>query len=147
MSETLFIAHSVYLTPEERKLLTKGPATIETVGMSVPISTRDFNKKITEVFVRYLITTETNEDAKNIELMPDGYKISFPHHTEFVSIANLEDGGVEWLNLTLESEVQRKGIPYTLIHQIVFKDVSEQERTTVCDLLAQNLELQSKKKK
>jgi len=144
MSETIFISHSVYLTPEERKILTQGPATIETVGISVPASTKDLNKKLTEVFVRYLITTEITDDKKSIELMPDGYKISFPHYNDFKSVADIEEGGVQWLMLTLETEVERKGVPYTLIHQIVFKDTSSQERTMFCEQLGEFLK--SKKK-
>jgi hypothetical protein len=142
MSETLFISHSVYLTPEERKILATQPTTIETVGMSVPANPKDLNMKLTEVFVRYLITTETSD--KSIELMPDGYKISFPHHTELKPILNLNEGGSEWLLLQLESEVERKGIPLSLHHQIIFKDVSVQERTTICEQLGHFL--QSKKK-
>ncbi len=135
MSETLFVSHSVYLTPQERKLLTSGPTTIETIGITTP-SNKDLNEKLTEVFVRYLITTEIAGKDKEIELMPDGYKISFPHYTDFKPIANMIEGGSEWLLLNLVSEVDRKGIPLTIYHQIIFMDVSVQERTTVSEHLA-----------
>ncbi len=136
MSEVLFVSHSVYLTPQERKLLTSGPVTIETIGISTPNNFKDLNQKLTEVFVRYFITTEVSGKNKEIELMPDGYKISFPHYTDFKPIANMIEGGSEWLMLNLVSEIDRKGIPLTIYHQIVFMDVSVQERTTVSEHLA-----------
>lgn len=144
MSETLIISHSVYLTPEERKILTREPTTIETVGISVPANTKDLTKKLTEVFVRYLITTEATES--DIELMPDGYRISFSHKMALKTIAHHEEGGADWLMFTLEKDIDHKGQPYHLIHQIILKDVSAQERTTVCDQLGHFLMEQPPKK-
>ena len=135
MNETLFISHSVYLTPEERKLLASQPTTLETVGISTPTNPKDLNKKLTEVFVRYLICTEIATDNKDIELMPDGYKISFPHYNDFKPILNMHEEGSEWLMLHLENDIEHKGTKYHLHHQIIFKDVSVQERTTVCEQL------------
>jgi len=76
MNETIFVSHSVYLTPEERKLISSEPATIQTVGTSVPVYVKAHKTPLTEVFIRYVVSSEENIEKPQIELMPDGYKIS-----------------------------------------------------------------------
>src|SRR5579872_7457933 len=106
MKDVFFISHSIYLTTEEIKFLTEKSTTIETVGIVVIANPKDIGNKLAEVFVRYLITNEIIDD-KNIEPMPDGYKISLPH-IKFKPIADSN-----WLMINLESS--------NIIHQVIFK--------------------------
>lgn len=114
----LFINHTIYLTPEERKLLGSGPAVIEVIGVS-GIQER-------EVFVRYFITNEC--DSLKIEPMPDGYKLGFPSFQSCASLKNIKDGGSAWLHFNIVSQ--------DIIHQIILRDIFSLEQSTVCDQLA-----------
>jgi len=139
MSESMFVSHCVYLTPEERKILAKEPTTIETFGISVPMHTKEFDKALTEVFVKYLISTEI-EGSNQIELMSDGYKISFPDFNNCQSIRDINEGCSDWLMLNVMNKIN----DVVVHHQVIFKDVSHLERTTVCSQLSGFLKSQKK---
>jgi hypothetical protein len=132
----LYISHSIYLLPEERNLLSKVRTSIHTVGFSVPSNTKDLKTPLTEVFVKYIISTESTKRYPQIELIPEGYKITLDDLDDFTQVKEEENPS---LFMTMKNAITKDGVVYPVRHQISIKDVSALERTTVCEQLARFL--------
>jgi len=50
-------------------------------------------------------------------------------------INNIKDGGSEYMLLKIQNVISKNGIDYDVNHQIIIKDVSTLERTTLCEQL------------
>lgn len=119
--ENLFIAHSIFLTREERYALADGKKTIETVGISVP-TWSDKSEISKEVLCRYLVTNEIESESV-VESMPDGYKIYIKDISKCQKLKDIKDEGSEWLSLKEERN--------HTFHQIVIQKIEDLERTSI----------------
>jgi len=116
--KNLFISHSVFLTPKERRSLSNKGTTIETVGISVPGSAT--SQEIQEIFYKYYITNEPM--GKFIDTTPDGYKIYIAHN-KCNKLLDIREGGSEWMLLKIEEQ--------DMHHQVIIADISILENSTI----------------
>ncbi len=134
----LFISHSIYLTPQERNALVKGPHSLETVGVSVAVRTDKTQEALTEVFCKYVVTNDL-KDKSQVELIPEGYKLHIDGFGNCAKLADVPDGGVGSLMLRAEGPLTIDGEEVDAVHQIVIKDVTDLQRSTLCNELAKAL--------
>jgi hypothetical protein len=138
MSNILFISHSVYLTPDERKMLGSGPSIIETQGISAAVTDKGDHISLREVLCKYTITN-IDKPLADVELMTDGFKIYTGDFKKCKTILDTPEGS-KWLHLRVNGEIMHEGVLYSTYHQIVFNDVTALERSMNLDALAKCLE-------
>lgn len=138
MSNVLFVSHSIYLSPEERKMLGSGPAIVEAKGISAAVTDKGDHVELTEVICHYHVSNIDKQEAA-VEVSPDGFKV---YTGDFSKCSGLLDTpeGAAWLSLRATNTLKFKGTEYLAYHQIVFKDSSSLEDSAVLDSLSTALQ-------
>lgn len=115
----IVISHSIFLTKIELNNLSNEKTTIETVGISVPVVSGNYEKQ-TEVFCRYILTNEIT--GPEVEIMEDGYKLYITDK-------------IKELYYEVETPISLNEKRLLALHQISIHDTNYLEQSTVCEKL------------
>lgn len=127
----MIVSHRLFLTATQRKSLQTEGTMVETTGVSCPIwiEREETTEPAQEVFCRYQVVAGVPVGDHRIVPDDKGYTIYLVDQARRLSLADIKDGGVAWLNFVLPETISVGDKTRPVIHQVVISGIEELDRS------------------
>lgn len=129
----LIITHHIYLTKEQRYLISQPDTMVEVTGISSPVFVEQgkwLTKTAHEVFCNYKIAFSAKPEKNTIRMQKDGYLVTLTGNMPSY-LLDVKDGGSMCLMLTHRNFIKKGEKSTTVIHCLSIEDMDVLLKTMV----------------